>query len=131
MFSASNKLYLKQLDYVLAKLKCTFKNPMLQLMSFGEFLCQLDLSFNILKVIRYMEKSKICYKLQSYSKKNFKEDTRTCTPKVGISAFLASLSKDAASRESEKKVDAVESSQTSMQTTGQGIHSIRQRKCHF
>ena len=111
MFSASNKLYLKQLDYVLAKLNCTFKNPVLQLMSFGEFLCQLDLSFNLLKVIKYVEKSKLCYKLQSYSKKSLKEEGPSA-PK-GVSAFLATLNKDA-TKVPEKKD---ESSQTVQSTT--------------
>ena len=70
MLSASNKLYIKHLRYVIGKLLCIFKTSQDScLVHFGDFISQLDLGFNLFKLIKYIESSKLCYKLQSFSKR--------------------------------------------------------------
>ena len=96
MLKAKNLLYIKQLEFVLAKLIGSFKNQTdSKLMQFGDFLVEMDSfnNINLFKLIRYIEKSKICYKLQSYSqqKKNEIQNENTKQSAKGISSFLSSI----------------------------------------
>ena len=97
MLKAKNLLYIKQLKLILAKLiGCIKTQQDSKLMHFGDYLMEMDKfdNINLFKLIRYIEKSKICHKLQSYnqSKKN-ESETERATPK-GVSSFLNTLKKD-------------------------------------
>ena len=70
MFNPRNKLYIKQLMYVIGKLTFLLRTKDSSLMLFGDFISQMDLvQVDLFKLIKYIEKSKLCYKLQSYSKR--------------------------------------------------------------
>ena len=97
MLKAKNLLYIKQLKLILAKLiGCIKTQQDSKLMHFGDYLMEMDNFDNInpFKLIRYIEKSKICHKLQSYnqSKKNESQTESKATPK-GVSSFLNTLKK--------------------------------------
>ena len=97
MLKAKNLLYIKQLKLVLAKLVGYIKTQEdSKLMHFGDYLMEMDNfdNVNLFKLIRYIEKSKICHKLQSYTQSKKNEDLTESKPKPkGVSSFLNTLKK--------------------------------------
>ena len=98
MLKAKNLLYVKQLLYILAKLvSCFASEKESKLMLWSDFIVTLDIfNINLFKLIRYIEKSKISHKLQSYSSstaKNEAHDSSKESKPKGLSAFLNSISK--------------------------------------
>lgn len=100
MLKAKNLLYIKHILTVLAKLKGAVKNQEdSKLIQFGDFLVEMD-SFdkiNLFKLIRYIEKSRICYKLQSYNKQKNGE-VQNEEKKIGVANFLSSISSNVSVR---------------------------------
>ena len=101
MLKAKNLLYIKHILTVLAKLKGAVKNQEdSKLIQFGDFLVEMD-SFdkiNLFKLIRYIEKSRICYKLQSYNKQKNGE-VQNEEKKIGVANFLSSISSNVSTRD--------------------------------
>ena len=106
MLKAKNLLYIKHILTVLAKLKGAVKNQEdSKLIQFGDFLVEMD-SFdkiNLFKLIRYIEKSRICYKLQSYNKQKNGEvqngEVQNEEKKIGVANFLSSISSNVSTRD--------------------------------
>ena len=91
MLKAKNLLYIKQLMFVLAKLASCFHGSESKMMLHSDFLAEIDIfHLNLFKLIKYVEKSRICHKLQSYNAKKKKENNGE-KPKKGLSAFLNSI----------------------------------------
>ena len=101
MLKAKNLLYIKHILTVLAKLKGAVKNQEdSKLIQFGDFLVEMD-SFdkiNLFKLIRYIEKSRICYKLQSYNKQKNGE-VQNEEKKIGVANFLSSISSNVSTQD--------------------------------
>ena len=97
MLKAKNLLYVKQLLLVIAKFIGFMKKEKdSKLLLLTDFWAELDIfQINLFKLIRYIEKSRICQKLQNYGNKKKDENAdankagNVC--KKGLSAFLNSI----------------------------------------
>jgi len=120
---ASNLLYIKQIQFVLASFikylggipgkepgqTTSYVREETKMMDVSEFLVDTDVyNQNLIKLVKYCNTSQIPFKLQGFSEKyKTDEGANTEQPKTGVSAFLKNIKKNenTSTKENEKEIN--------------------------